>query len=288
MCVAAAALVFAACLNILFDPFGSFAIPKQGRFEHSARVPILMYHHFGDEGSPEVTISADAFESHIRSLRDAGYTAITFAQLRDYASSGAPLPERPILITIDDGYMSVYDIAYPILRKYGMTATVFIIGTFHGKSLYRDNPYWHIIPHFGDAEAREMSVSGVLSIQSHSYGMHQYEPYEETYREGVLRINGESRAEYAEAFMSDFDLAAEQIENATGARPFVYSYPFGKNNRLTESLLRSMGVSITLTTAAGVSTVVRNAPRTLFRLNRLAVSGDMTADELLAMMQNAL
>lgn len=288
LCAAALLLIVLACANVVLNPFNSFELRRQGRFEHSARVPILMYHHFADDGDPYVTISADAFELQIKALKDAGYTAITFNELCDFVNKGASLPERPVLITIDDGYMSVYETAYPILKKYGMKATVFIIGVFHGKSLYRDNPYWKIIPHFGDAEALEMVESGVMSIQSHSYNMHQYEPYEDDFRDGVLWKRGESRQSYIEAFTTDFEMAAAQIEAAVGLCPFVYSYPFGKCTNLSESLLKGMGVSVTLLTTNGVSTIIKDAPQSLFKLKRLTVSGDMTADDLLGMINGAL
>ena len=281
ICFTAAALALIVALNAFFDILGILESNQIGRFKNSVRIPVLMYHHFDEGGLPEVTISADAFERHIKALSDAGYTAISFDELCAYACSGAPLPELPVIITIDDGYMSVYETAYPILRKYEMTATVFIIGVFHGESLYKNNPFWQIIPHFGDSEALEMAASGVLSIQSHSYDMHQYEPYEETYREGVLRMRGERRPDYAEAFSLDFERAADQIENAVGARPFVYAYPFGKNSRLSESLLADLGVSVTLTTVPGVNTVIRDSPQSLRRLKRFNVPGDMTAVELL-------
>jgi len=280
-CIVIAILLLVAAVNALYDPFDSMEGKQQGRFEHSVRVPILMYHHFADDGSPDVTISGDAFERQMKALHDAGYTTISFEQLRDYVYNGAALPERPLLITIDDGYMSVYDTAYPILKKYGMKATAFIIGVFYGQSVYKGVAYWKIIPHFGDAEAAEMEQSGLISIQSHSYDMHQYQPYETDYRDAILRKRGESRAAYKQAIATDFGLAAAQIENAVGKRPFVYSYPFGKRTYMAEAVLKSMGVEITLITTPGTSLVVRNAPDSLFALKRLNVPGDMTAEELL-------
>ena len=279
--IAAAALI--AGVNIVFGPFGIVEGLRQMTYKESVRVPILMYHNFSESGAPEVTITADAFERHISALSDAGYTAVTFEQLCDYARDGALLPERPVVITIDDGYKSVYETAYPILEKYDMKATVFIIGVFHGEDLYKGNPYWQIIPHFGDAEAVEMASSGFLSIQSHSYDMHHYEPYEDDYREGSLRKRGENRADYIEAFESDFNKSASLIEPLTGEWPFVYSYPFGKHSRLSESLLKNMGVTVTVTTMSGVSVIARDVPQSLYRLKRLNVPGDMTAEELLEM-----
>ena len=275
-------------LTIMTDPFnlfrnigrGSAAAPSDG---NSARIPILMYHHFANDGAPATVISAYAFENQLKALSEAGYTAISFEELRDFVYDGVQLPELPVIITIDDGYMSVYETAYPILGKYGMKATVFIIGISHGKSVYKDTQY-PIIPRFNDAEALEMVQSGVISIQSHSYDMHHHEPYETgPFRKGVLQRDDESEAEYIEAFNSDFEQAAAQIEAMVGARPFVFSYPFGLSSALAETLLRDMGVEVTLTIADGMNKVSRKDPDSLFRLNRFNVPGDMTPGELLEM-----
>ena len=252
------------------------------RSAYVARVPILMYHHISDSGEPGSTIPPETFESQIKALADAGYTAISFEELHDHVTAGTPLPELPIMITFDDGYMSVYDIAFPILKKYNMKATAFIIGIFHGQSIYKGMKDLRITPHFGDAEAREMASSGVISIQSHSYDMHQFIPYERSApREGILRRDDESMDEYIEAFVTDFTLAADQIENITGERPFVYSYPFGRSTRLSERLLKEMGVTVTLTTKAKINTVIKGAPWSLYKLGRINVPADMTAEQLL-------
>ena len=252
----------------------------------TARVPILMYHHLAETGASGSTISAEVFESHIKALSDAGYNAVSFADLSDYVSNGAPLPKRPVIITFDDGYMSVYEMAFPILQKYGMKATAFIIGIHHGSKVYKGRSYLPITPHFGDAEADIMSASGIFSIQSHSFDMHHYIPYEtDSPRIGVLQRDDESDDEYIEAFIEDYTIVADQIENAVGVRPFVYSYPFGRRTELAESLLKDMGVTVTLTIVEKHNTVVRNSPDSLFALGRFNVPGDMTADELLALIK---
>jgi len=242
-----------------------------------------MYHHFADEGAPGTTISAERFENQIKALSDAGYTAISFDELRDFVLNGATLPKRPLIITIDDGYRSVYETAYPILKKYDMKATVFIIGISHGKSVYKDTQY-PIIPRFNDAEAIEMVESGIMTIQSHSYDMHQHEPYESgPFRVGVLQMEGESEAEYVESFTTDYQRAVHQLEIISDKYPFVYSYPFGKYNDLCEELLKGMGVEVTLTIVEGINTVVRGSPDSLFKLKRNNVPGDMTTEKLLEM-----
>ena len=254
--------------------------------KNSAVIPILMYHHLADDGDPGSTVSADVFESHIRALNAAGYTAVSFEELYNFVVNGTPLPELPVMITFDDGYKSVYDTAFPILQKYNMKATSFIIGVFFGQTLYKDISYLEITPHFGDAEALEMAESGIFSIQSHSYDMHQFMPYETgPARLGIIRMKGESRAEYIEAFKTDFALAADQIESAVGVRPFVYSYPFGKATKPAAGILPEMGVKVTVITVPHANRVVPAMPQSLYGLGRFNVSGDMSAKELLAMIR---
>ena len=254
--------------------------------EYTERVPILMYHQITDDGDINSSISCDAFESHIKALRDAGYTSISFEELYDYAANNAPLPERRVIITFDDGYMSVYDYAFPILEKYGMKATVSIVGVLFGESTYKGLYYLPISPHFGDAEAREMAESGVFSIQSHSFDMHHFIPYEiGPPRVGILRRSDESLEEYVDAFIDDYSHAAEQIEASVGVRPFVYSYPFGRSTKLSEKLLKDMGVTVTLTISPHINTVVKGCPDSLFKLGRLNVSGDMSPEELLELIR---
>ena len=275
---------FAAYISAVLAVFVLSVIPAYLCGEYTARLPILMYHNLEANGDAASTISAEMFESHIKALSEAGYTTITFEELREYAVSGVPLPDRRVMITFDDGYMGVYDTAFPILEKYGMKATVSIVGVFFGQDTYKGLYYLDITPHFGEAEAREMAESGVLSIQSHSYDMHQYIPYETGEpRVGAMRKKSESRDEYTAAFIADFTLAADQLEEAVGERPFVYAYPFGRCTRLTEKLLKDMGVTVTLTISARINTVIKGVPESLYRLGRLNVPGDTTPDELLAM-----
>lgn len=249
----------------------------------SIRVPILTYHHFAEKGDPSTVISAEMFEIQIMAILDAGYTAISFSELCDFVYRGIPLPENPIIITIDDGYLSVYETAFPILLKYNVKATVFIIGVTHGQTEYKDTGY-PITPRFNDTQALKMVRSGIISIQSHSYDMHQYEPFETgRYRTGVLQMESESIDDYIASFTEDFERAASQIVGMLGTRPFVFAYPFGYYSELTETLLAGMGVKVTLTIQQGLNTIVVDSPESLFALKRFNVSGDMEPDTLLGL-----
>jgi len=251
----------------------------------SVQIPILMYHHFDESDIVSTIISAELFESHLIALRDAGFNAISFEELLDFVENGSPLPENPFIITIDDGNLSVYESAFPLLVKYDMKATSFVVGIHVGKSTYRNTGNW-MIPRFDEAQALEMFESGYMSIQSHSFDMHQYAPYERgAARVGVLRLEDESEDEYFEAFVNDFELAAAQIEGITGERVFVYSYPYGRFSALTEELLRDLGVLVTLSVRSGVNTVVVGEPDGLFGMLRYNVPGDMSAEELVGLLR---
>ena len=269
-----------------FNPYGILGGIDEPEDETGVQIPILMYHHFEleEELNYGTMISGEMFESQIKALSEAGYNSISFEQLVGFVSGTALLPVNPFIITIDDGYLSVYEVAFPILKKYGMQATVFIIGISHGKSYYKDTDH-EILPRFNDEQALEMVQSGLISIQSHSYDMHQFEAYEDgPFRQGVLQMEGESNKDYIQAFIFDFVQAASQIEDMVGKRPFVYSYPYGLSNDMTDGLLRDLGVKVTLTIEEGVNSVEIGSPGALFRMNRINIPGFMTPEAIVGLM----
>jgi peptidoglycan/xylan/chitin deacetylase (PgdA/CDA1 family) len=101
----------------------------------SAGVPILAYHQVSTE--PEVySIDPDKFEEQMHYLSNNGYTAISLAELFAANSGGQPLPPKPVIITFDDGYTDNYQTALPIMEKYGMKGTVFVIAGQVGQPGY--------------------------------------------------------------------------------------------------------------------------------------------------------
>jgi peptidoglycan/xylan/chitin deacetylase (PgdA/CDA1 family) len=197
------------------------------------------------------------------------------------------LPEKPVVITIDDGYLSGFEIAYPILEKYNMKATMFIIGVSVGKDIYKETDI-PIIPRFSYSQAREMADSGLISIQSHSHDMHQHQPFEILpARRGVLPFEWESEKTYMENFRADYMRSKTEIETHVGTSPVAFAYPFGAHNDLTETMLKEMGVKATLTTKNGVNKVAKGQPESLFALKRIAVSNEMTPDEVISLIEGS-
>lgn len=112
--------------------------PKPEKDEVAVRVPILMYHHVREmraNFSPSdrlYTVTPESFETQMHQLVEAGYHTITPDQLAQALVLGQKnLPTKPVLITLDDGFRDQYENAFPILQKYHLSATFFIVSEAH-------------------------------------------------------------------------------------------------------------------------------------------------------------
>ena len=247
----------------------------------SRDVPVLMWHNLAEESSGDMTISVDTFRAQIEALHEAGFRTVSLQQLYDYVHFGTELPGKPIVLTFDDGYFSNYEYAFPILQEYDMQATIFAIGVSVGKDTYKDTDH-AMTPHFGADEAREMVASGLISVQSHTYDMHQWPPFEDgnaQVRETLLPFDGEADADYEAAVEADFAESRELLESITGQPVNALAFPEGAYVTLTQDALRSAGAELTFTTVRAVNTVVKGLPQSLCAMPRFGMteSTDMTA-----------
>ena len=247
----------------------------------SRDVPVLMWHNLAEESSGDMTISVDTFRAQIEALHEAGFKTVSLQQLYDYVHFGTELPEKPIVLTFDDGYFSNYEYAFPILQEYDMQATIFAIGVSVGKDTYKDTDH-AMTPHFGADEAREMVDSGLISVQSHTFDMHQWPPFEDgnaQVRETLLPFDGEADADYEAAVEADFAESRELLESITGQPVNALAFPEGAYVTLTQDALRSAGAELTFTTVRAVNTVVKGLPQSLCAMPRFGMTerADMSA-----------
>ena len=247
----------------------------------SRDVPVLMWHNLAEDSSGDMTISVDTFRAQIEALHEAGFKTVSLQQLYDYVHFGTELPEKPIVLTFDDGYFSNYEYAFPILQEYDMQATIFAIGVSVGKDTYKDTDH-AMTPHFGADEAREMVDSGLISVQSHTFDMHQWPPFEDgnaQVRETLLPFDGEADADYEAAVEADFAESRELLESITGQPVNALAFPEGAYVTLTQDALRSAGAELTFTTVRAVNTVVKGLPQSLCAMPRFGMteSADLSA-----------
>ena len=101
-------------------------------------------------------VPPEEFKKQMQYLHDEGYHTITMDELYDYMTKGTELPDKPVLITFDDGYIDNYKYAFPILKEYNMKATLFMITSAFGESRF-----------VNVEQLKEMQANGI-DIQSHT------------------------------------------------------------------------------------------------------------------------
>lgn len=191
--------------------------PEQSKAAGSAdsvsgpKVIVLNYHKV-DNMNHSLSVQPPDFEQQMAFLKNNGYHAITPHEMYMAFTDGAPLPTNPVLITFDDGYADNYTNAYPILKKYGMKAAIFVITSLMGHPGYMT---W--------GQAAEMEASGVVSIESH------------TVTHGSLTdlTDEQIRRELTEA--------KHDIEQRLGKEVEFLAYPTGAYNLHIASLVQEAG-----------------------------------------------
>ena len=247
-------------------------------------LPVLLYHSVEDSATESDTVISTAhFREHIAAVIENGYTPVTLEEVSDYVAGGSPLPDKPVLVTFDDGYMNNYENAFPVLDEYDCPAVIFAIGSSVGHyDTYKDTGL-PITPHFGADEAREMTESGLISVQSHTYDMHQWEPYEEVLpaRTTAMPFEDESEDDYLRAVREDARMQSECFAQNGIDAPYALAFPSGKYTTEADVALVSQGYSFTFTTESNrVNELVPGLPQTLIDLGRFNVGGDTTVEEI--------
>ncbi len=251
--------------------------------EYTAELPIVTYHHITENASQSTEVTPEAFERQMLALKNAGYNTVTLEQVEDYVRKGIELPENPVMITFDDGYRSNYEYAYPILKKYGMNAVIFAVGSTIGSDKYKDTDY-DITPHFSAEEGREMTESGVISVQSHTYDFHQWADYESSgaARDTVLKLDGESEEDYIDLINEDCVKEREIIESGMGGKVHAVSYPHGDCDELAAVLMAENGFDISFTVNKGVNTLIKGMEQSMLSLKRNNADTQTSNEELLS------
>ncbi len=230
-------------------------------------VPVVMYHALlKDEARHgNYVISPAEFENDLQYLKKHGYTTVLVADLIAYTRGEGELPEKPILLTFDDGYYNNYLYAFEIAKRYQCKFVISPIGFWADwyTETGEENAYY---THATWGQLREMADSGLVEVQNHSYDLHKSGM-------GVKKVPGESEEQYRKRLTEDVTLAQETIEAHLGKRPTAFFYPFGAMSRTTPGLIREMGFAATFTCEEHVSCITRD-PGSLYGLGRyLRVSG---------------
>ncbi|MCL2343179.1 MAG: polysaccharide deacetylase family protein, partial [Firmicutes bacterium] len=218
------------------------------------------------------------FEADMEYLKAKGYTTVSAAEILDYVDGGAPLPEKPVLVTFDDGFYSVRHYLLPIMERLGVKAVMNVEGSFadHASAnpVDRDNPNYSYLTW---EEICGLKNSGLFEIGNHSYDMH----HARGKRIGCKIRSGESCEAYREALTEDIGKLQDKLQETCGARALVFAYPFGSISEESYSVLEDMGFRILLT-CYGMPNYLKADPGATLVLNRWNRSGSLSTEKFMA------
>jgi peptidoglycan/xylan/chitin deacetylase (PgdA/CDA1 family) len=218
-------------------------------------VPILVYHQFSNDYSGKLTVQTEKFYEQMLYLKENGYKVIKLDQLLDFMEFKKPLPDKSIVITIDDGWLSTYEIAYPILKKFGFPATLFI----YTDLIERDRAMsWKQI--------KEMVENG-FDVQSHTH----------SYQSLTLIKENESFKTYFEFLVQDIKDSKKAIKNHLNLDCRYIAYPYGETNPLVISLVKKLGYRAAFTLNQGSTPFFVNP----YTIGRSIIYGDSDMNEFI-------
>lgn len=242
----------------------------------AVNLPILMYHHIhkSPEQWGEHVVLPETLEGDFRYLKEQGFTAVTIANLIAYEQEGRALPEKSIMITFDDGQLSVMEYALPLLEKYDLKAVVAVVGAFAEEYTQSgDRNVNYACMNWADIGA--LARSGRVEIASHTYGMHSLES-----REGCRINRGECAESYQAAFRGDLEKNEELIQGAIGRRPTAFAYPYGALYQEAKEILYQQGYQVLFTCTQEVNHLTGGHPEELYELGRFNRSNDLDREAL--------
>lgn len=212
-------------------------------------LPIIMYHHIQEKGKllGRYCITPKQLKDDFEYIKANGYTPITSQELLDFADNGIPLPEKPIMITFDDGYLSNYVYAFELLKEYNFKAVISIIGLQADRySELADSNVSYA--HATWEQLLEMQESGLVEIANHTYNMHSQYP-----RKGCKKMNGENLSQYETCITTDIMTLENKMYEFLGKRSQIFTYPFGAVSDCCPAIIQKMGFRITLGCEEGMN-----------------------------------
>ena len=228
----------------------------------STPVPILLYHSMADDVAPKFrpwAISPKQFATHMAYLHDRNYTPLTVGQFVQIVSGNAgALPERPVVITFDDGLADFYTGAYPLLRAYGFPATLYIVSGFvGGESRWLAPDGEGNRPMMTWNQVAEICTSGI-ECGAHSVNHPQ------------LDIISTNKAR-DEIFRSK-----DILEQHLGRAVSTFAYPHGHHSPKVRQLVIDAGYA----SACAVKNAMSTTTDDIFALSRIVVYPEIGVDHL--------
>ena len=234
----------------------------------------------GDSDMDEA-MTVHQFAQEMVYLQENGYHTVTLEELRAFVEQGTPLPEHPVLVTLDGGYLSHYVYAYPILEELGQHAVLFVDSAELERTTQDE-----AAPRLSAEQAKELVASGSVSVQRGLSDSHASASSENggRGRKTTLRPEGMSERNYIAMLRADWQAGSELLEAATGERQLALAFPGEELDTLTHAILREEGVAFTVSDRAGAVELVKGLRQSLFAIARNDVARGLSLDEFAALL----
>ena len=245
-------------------------------------LPVLMYHSVCEKAPTDYSVTPDQLESDLAWLRNNGFNSVSAEQVINYAYGHGELPDKPVLITFDDGFYNNLSLALPLLEKYDMRAVVSIVGRYTDDYAPAD-PHTDSYSYLTWSDVSELIASKRIEIGSHTYDMHS----RTNGRQGCAKLPTESDEEYISTLRNDIGILRTELHQNCGIVPTVFAYPYGALCRESLPVLRDSGILMTLTCREGMNYITRD-PDCLYGIFRYNRSGLLTTSEYMERMTKQL
>jgi peptidoglycan/xylan/chitin deacetylase (PgdA/CDA1 family) len=219
-------------------------------------VPVLTYHNFSRKKAAKMIVPEARFEAQMRYLKENGYRTITLDELCDFIEFKDTIPPKSVVITVDDGWRPFYEIAYPILKKYGFKATLFLYTDFvgGGKAVTWD-------------QVKEMAANGI-EIHNHT----------KSHRNLTKVKKGENFEDYFRQVEKEILTAEERLKRFAAIETHYLAYPYGDTNDLVAAFLKKRGYRAGFTVTRGSNPFYADN----YRVSRTVIYGDYDMAEFQA------
>ena len=258
------AMAVAASGGLALGVIAAVQADAEAKVEDRIDLPIIMYHGLlkEEKRQGQFIISPNLFEQDLRYLQENGYTTVVIADLIAYVQDGKPLPEKPVMLTFDDGYYNNYLYAFPLLKQYNCKMVLSPIGRYTDE--YTQNKDTHAnYAHCSWDAVREMMASGLVEFQNHSYNLHSID----SGRKGAKKKAVESLVDYRTLLVEDVMKMQTRMREETGYTPTAFVYPFGAVSSESLPILKELGFQATLICESHINAITRD-PECLYGLGR--------------------
>ena len=252
------AAVIGVIAALLMTVARALAAPEQK--QEGVFLPVIMYHSI-TEGNGTYQVSPAMLELDLQYLLAQGYETVSAEQLIAYTQGHGALPEKPVLLTFDDGFYNNLSAALPLLERYDMCAVVSVVGAYTD-ILAEHDPGVPAYSYLTWENIKALTASGRVELGNHTYDLHS-----NTERAGCSILLGEDPDAYAAMLRTDLSRLQSRAKEKTGITPAVFAYPYGFICRESVPVLQELGFQVTLTCREAPNYITHD-PACLYGLGR--------------------